>query len=404
MLYWKPEQPPGLTPMRSARSSSPSWAMRVLTFSAALSVMATMVVSSFCCISTSRAVVGLWARKLLHRKPYTSTPLFGIPAGPPTQRLGELRPAGGHVLPGADEQRGRVHNPESPAPVRQSPVCPERIPVSGSNVFPVLSVRGVEVVRVGKGEPRHRRLLHASGPGEEQYPLGRGQRRRVGDDVLARWQHVAQPTREVPVEVLGPAAGQERPLGDEYGGHEQHGQHDEQGPHWEAVLPEAVCARPLPGAIRVLLLGRLLAPSPPEPTLVQVVVLRLLVLAGRRKLGARGVRLHRGWHGEAGGRVEGVPADAGEVGLHPRVHVATPDQVLTRAHVFSGCGPVDHARGHAHVAKQERHRGRELGAEPFLAVAQELLYGLVSPAVTRVQVVGKAAVVGQVLFDRARLG
>src|SRR5919199_3386464 len=56
MLYWNPEQPPGLTPIRRARSSSPSWAMRVLTFSAALSVMLTMV-ASFCSISTSRAVV-----------------------------------------------------------------------------------------------------------------------------------------------------------------------------------------------------------------------------------------------------------------------------------------------------------------------------------------------------------
>src|ERR687894_2211815 len=114
MLYWKPEQPPGLTPMRSARSSSPSWAMRVLTFSAALSVMATMVVSSFCCISTSRAVVGSWVGKLLHRQPYTSTPLPRGPAKPSPQCLAEADPQGGQPLPRPEEQRRRVHDPERP--------------------------------------------------------------------------------------------------------------------------------------------------------------------------------------------------------------------------------------------------------------------------------------------------
>src|ERR671916_1808607 len=74
MLYWNPEHPPGLTPMRSARSSSPSWAMRALTFSAALSVMLTMVVSSLCCISTSRAVGGWFVGELLHPPTHTSTP------------------------------------------------------------------------------------------------------------------------------------------------------------------------------------------------------------------------------------------------------------------------------------------------------------------------------------------
>src|SRR4028118_830531 len=97
MLYWKPEQPPDLTPMRSARSSSPSCAMRLLTFSAALSVMLTMVVCSLCCISTSRAVGGWFVAELLHPPPYTSTPVPGHPpeqrAGPAPQRLAGPRPA-----------------------------------------------------------------------------------------------------------------------------------------------------------------------------------------------------------------------------------------------------------------------------------------------------------------------
>src|SRR5919107_4290003 len=183
MLYWNPEQPPGLTPMRSARSSSPSWAMRVLTFSAALSVMATMVVSSFCCISTSRAVVVLWVGKLLHRKPYTSTLFPERSAKPSAQHLGELRPAGRRERSGADEQRGRVHGPERPAPARQSPVALDRIAVCPNDPFPV-PVRGVEVLGVGPGETRRGTFLHARGPSEEQHPLGRGQRRRVGDGDL----------------------------------------------------------------------------------------------------------------------------------------------------------------------------------------------------------------------------
>src|ERR671910_282781 len=116
MLYGNPEQPPGLTPMRRARSSSPSWAMRVLTFSAALSVMLTMVVSSFCCISTSRAVVGSRIGKLLHREPYTSTPLSEGPAEPRAQGLAEAGPPGGHLLLQPDEQRGWVDGAERPPP------------------------------------------------------------------------------------------------------------------------------------------------------------------------------------------------------------------------------------------------------------------------------------------------
>src|SRR5918998_578481 len=184
MLYWKPEQPPGLTPMRSARSSSPSWAMRVLTFSAALSVMATMVVSSFCCISTSRAVVGLWVRKLLHRKPYTSTLLASYASELPAQKLGELRLAGGRVRSGAGQQRGRVHGPERLAPAGQASKARDRFLVGGGEPF-LVPVRGVEVLGVGPGETCQGGLLHARGPGEEQHPLRRGQRRRVGDGGLA---------------------------------------------------------------------------------------------------------------------------------------------------------------------------------------------------------------------------
>src|SRR5215203_3589463 len=113
MLYWNPEQPPGLTPIRSARSSSPSWARRVLTLSAALSVMLTMV-SCFCSISTSRAVVGSWLPKLLHRQPYSSTMPSEDPAKPSTQHLAETGFSDRHVPAPPGEQRGGVHGPERP--------------------------------------------------------------------------------------------------------------------------------------------------------------------------------------------------------------------------------------------------------------------------------------------------
>src|SRR5215212_5292467 len=130
MLYWNPEQPPGLTPMRSARSSSPSWAMRVLTFSAALSVMLIMV-ASFCSISTSRAVVCFWLPKLLHRQPYTSTPLSRRPAKPSTQCLTETPPPGRNVPPRPAEQRGGIDGPQRPSPAGQTLVVLQGLPVSG---------------------------------------------------------------------------------------------------------------------------------------------------------------------------------------------------------------------------------------------------------------------------------
>src|SRR4028119_660610 len=119
MLYWKPEQPPGLTPMRSARSSSPSCAMRLLTFSAALSVMLTMVVCSLCCISTSRAVGGCFVVELLHPPPYTSTPPSKQRAGPAPQRLAGPRPSRCDAPAYPREERARVDRGERPLPPRQ---------------------------------------------------------------------------------------------------------------------------------------------------------------------------------------------------------------------------------------------------------------------------------------------
>src|SRR5215218_1580841 len=400
MLYWKPEQPPGLTPIRSARSSSPSWAMRVLTFSAALSVMLTMVVASFCSISTSRAVVFFWLRKLLHRQPYTSTPLSQGRAKPSTQCLAKLCPPGRHVLPGSGEQRGWVHGPERPPPARQALVGLQGVPVSGDYVVSSTAC-GVEVVRVGQGEPARRGLLHACCPGKEKYSLGGGQRGRVGYDALVRRQHVAQPACEIPVEILGPAAGEERPLGDWHGRHDQRGHNHEQRPRRNIILPGAARGRILIGEVLVLLFGLLPCPVLRELAPIRA-VLGGLGPAGQRKLRPRGVGLHRVWHGEARRRVEGIPADTWEVGLYPGVHVATPYQVFSLAHLLTRCGPVDDPRGHVHVAQEERHRGRELGTEAFLAITKKLLNRLVGPAVAHVEVVGKATVVDQVLLDRAR--
>src|ERR671916_1513247 len=132
MLYWKPEQPPGLTPMRSARSSSTSWAIRLLTFSAALSVMLTILVRSLCCISTSRAVGGWFVAELLHPPPYTSTPPpaeQGADLAP--QHLAGPRPARGDAPAYPREQRARVERGERPLPGREGPVGPQGAAVRG---------------------------------------------------------------------------------------------------------------------------------------------------------------------------------------------------------------------------------------------------------------------------------
>src|SRR5215210_6618535 len=131
MLYWKPEQPPGLTPIRSARSSSPSCAMRLLTFSAALSVMLTMVVCSLCCISTSRAVGGWFVAELLHPPPYTSTPPSEQRADRAPQRLAGPRPPRGDAPAGPREERAGVQRGEHPLPPRQLPVGLQGSPVRG---------------------------------------------------------------------------------------------------------------------------------------------------------------------------------------------------------------------------------------------------------------------------------
>src|SRR5215204_6758127 len=93
--------------------------MRVLTFSAALSVML-MMVASFCSISTSRAVVCFWLPKLLHRQPYTSTSLSQSPAETSPQHLPESCPPGRHVPPRAGEQRRGVQCSQRPPPARQA--------------------------------------------------------------------------------------------------------------------------------------------------------------------------------------------------------------------------------------------------------------------------------------------
>src|SRR5918997_5851876 len=108
MLYWKPEQPPGLTPMRSARSSSPSCSIRALTFSAALSVMLSMV-SCFWSISPPGDEVFSRVDELLHRSPYTSTAhrlAKRRSQRPREARLGEARLPRGGLPPGPRQERG----------------------------------------------------------------------------------------------------------------------------------------------------------------------------------------------------------------------------------------------------------------------------------------------------------
>src|SRR5215210_6856204 len=227
MLYWKPEQPPGLTPIRSARSSSPSCAMRLLTFSAALSVMLTMVVCSLCCISTSRAVGGWFVAELLHPPPYTSTPPSEQRADRAPQRLAGPRPPRGDAPAGPRAERAGVQRGERPLPPRQLPVGLQGSPVRGGQPSCV-PARGVEVVRVGPGEPAHGLLVHAGGAREQEEPLGGRKGRRVRNGGCVGAQDVAQASREVAVQVGWAAAGRGRPLGGGDRGDEQGGDEDEE--------------------------------------------------------------------------------------------------------------------------------------------------------------------------------
>src|SRR5918998_1437878 len=207
MLYWKPEQPPGLTPMRSARSSSPSCSIRALTFSAALSVMLSMV-SCFWSISPPGGAVFSRVDELLHPSPYTST----------AQRLAKH-----HSQRLREARLGEARLPRGGAPPGP--------PVGARDVAcPSIGARGVEVVGVGPGEPLHRPLLDAGRPGEEQDPLGWREGRRVGYGAAAGRQHVAQAASEVPVEVLRAPACEERPLGERDGGQEEDRYEREEGP------------------------------------------------------------------------------------------------------------------------------------------------------------------------------
>src|SRR5918998_1800156 len=233
MLYWKPEQPPGLTPMRSARSSSPSCSIRALTFSAALSVMLSMV-SCFWSISPPGGAVFSRVDELLPPSPYTSTAqrLAKHPSHRLREaRLGEARLPRGGAPPGPREERGGVGGAQSPAPAGQARVGPHGPLGAARDVAcPSIGARGVEVVGVGPGEPLHRPLLDAGRPGEEQDPLGWREGRRVGYGAAAGRQHVAQAASEVPVEVLRAPACEERPLGERDGGQEEDRYEREEGP------------------------------------------------------------------------------------------------------------------------------------------------------------------------------
>src|ERR687894_998467 len=164
--------------MRSARSSSPSCAMRLLTFSAALSVMLTMVVCSLCCISTSRAVEGWFVAELLHPLPYTSTPVPRHPpeqrAGPAPHRLAGPRPPRGEAPAGPREERARVEDGERPLPSRQLPIGLQGAAVRRGQPLAV-PVRRVQMVRVGAGEAEDGPLVHAGGASEQHQPPPRGE-------------------------------------------------------------------------------------------------------------------------------------------------------------------------------------------------------------------------------------
>src|SRR5215211_4240153 len=251
------------------------------------------------------------------------------------------------------------------------------------------------MVGVRPGELLHRSFLDPHRPGEQHYPLGGRERRRVGYGGPAGRQQVAQAAGEVSVQVFGASAGEERFFGERDGGGQENGHEHEKGPRYSPLLALGGSGAPVLEGVRALP-GRIYLVLHPS---AQRGVLRGEVLRGGGDRGAPGVRFHRGGHGEAGGRVEGVPADPGEVDLDPRVHVAPGDYVLARPGLLAGRGAVDDPGGYVELPQEERHRGGELGAEALPAVAQELLYGPVRPAVAHVEGVDESAVVDQVPLD-----
>src|SRR5215210_3448115 len=251
------------------------------------------------------------------------------------------------------------------------------------------------MVGVRPGELLHRPLLDPYRPCEQHYPLGGRERRRIGYGGPAGWQHVAQAAGEVSVQVFGASAGEERLFGERHGGGQENRHEHEKEPRYSPLLalggsgaPVLAGVRALPGRINLVL----------HPS-AQRGVLRGEVLRGGGDRGAPGVRFHRRWHGEAGGRVEGVPADTWEVDLDPRVHVAPGDHVLAWLDLLAGSGAVDDPGRYAALPQEERHRGGELGAEALPAIAQELLYSPVRPAVVHIEGVDESAVVDQVPLD-----
>ena len=87
------------------------------------------------------------------------------------------------------------------------------------------------------GELLHRPFLEAYRPGEEEDPLGRGERRRVGNDAPAWRQRIAQPPRQIAVEIFGASPEKEGLFGERYGGNEERRHEHEEGPRREVLPP-----------------------------------------------------------------------------------------------------------------------------------------------------------------------
>ena len=88
---------------------------------------------------------------------------------------------------------------------------------------------------VRQGKLPHRPLLEAYRPGEEQNALGGGERRGIGNDALAGRQRIAQPARQVPVEVFGPSPEDEDLFRERDSANEERWHEHEDGPHRRVV-------------------------------------------------------------------------------------------------------------------------------------------------------------------------